>query len=69
MRSKKRPVSNGVRVNAYNVMARCVEEGVEIGWNRAHKHEDLPSWDLIRERIAQEVLNRICEDFTFNEGE
>jgi hypothetical protein len=68
MRKKaRRKVTGGMRVRAYGVLARAVEEGVACGWRRAHKHTDAPGEEAIQEQIAQGVLNEICEVFAFDE--
>lgn len=66
-----------VKVNAYAIMSRAVEEGVEYGWNRAHKHFEkqigepgkgtAPTPEKIREEIVQHVLNAVCEVLVFND--
>jgi hypothetical protein len=56
-----------VRAKEYNLIAQCVETGVMLGWNRAHKHIDNPEPQHIRDQIEQAVLNEICEWFVFEE--
>ena len=29
-----------MKAKEYEVLAMCVESGVKLGWNRAHKHTD-----------------------------
>jgi len=55
-----------MKVKEYNLIARCVEDGIMRGWNRAHKHEHIPDPQTIRDAIESEVLNEICEWFDFN---
>lgn len=55
--------------NAYKILARCVEEGVAYGYNRAHKHVDNPTGAQLCEAIESAVLNAICEYFTFPDPE
>lgn len=50
-----------MRVNSYAVVSRAVEEGVETGWRRAHKHTDTPSDASIRESIVNEVTSALSE--------
>jgi hypothetical protein len=54
-----------MRVNAYNVLYRAVEEGVAIGWIHAHKHTSRPTSQTIEDTIVNEVLNAISEVFDF----
>ena len=56
-----------MRAREYDVLSRAVEEGVRLGWQHAHKHDDQPSAEAIQERIEQDVLNAICEWFTFDD--
>jgi len=54
-----------MKAKEYNLIAQCVENGVMLGWNRAHKHIDNPEPEFIREQIERAVLNEICEWFVF----
>jgi len=64
---RKRPVSGGMRVRAYEVLRRAIEEGLEYGWRRAHKHTDTPDESAIKEEVLQGILNEVCEVFDFDE--
>ena len=66
-RRTKRPVTGGMRVRAYEVLHRAVEEGVAYGWRRAHKHTDTPDEETIKDQLQQAALNEICELFDFDE--
>lgn len=55
-----------MRADEYRVLADCVERGVALGWNRAHKHEDVPEAESIREHIERETMNAITEYFWFD---
>jgi hypothetical protein len=70
--SPKRRVKSEVRINAYEVISRAVEEGTEMGWNRAHKYIDAAerstggaSAEAIKNDIAREIMNRLCEVLQF----
>jgi hypothetical protein len=56
-----------MRVRAYPVLYRAIEEGVAYGWRRAHKHTDTPEAHAIEEQIVSAVLSEICEYFDFDE--
>jgi hypothetical protein len=60
-------VTGGMRVRAYEVLRRAVEEGVAYGWRRAHKHTDAPGEDAIVDHVVQGVLNEVCEYFDFDD--
>ena len=63
MKRTKRPVRGGMKVRAYDVLRRAVEEGAAYGWRRAHKHTDAPGEDAIVDQIVLGVLNEVCEYF------
>lgn len=56
-----------IAVRALEVLQRAVEEGVEHGWRRAHKHTDTPDEASAREQIASSVVDEICQWFDFDE--
>ena len=56
-----------MKAKEYNLIAQCVENGVMLGWNRAHKHNENPDPDTIRDAIEVAVMNEICEWFDFDE--
>ena len=51
----------------YNVLAMCVENGLMAGWARAHKYNQTPDPQVIRDTIQDAVLGEICEWFDFEE--
>lgn len=67
MTRAKRPVRGGMKVRAYPVLLRAVEEGVAYGWRRAHKHTDKPDEAKIEEQIVTAVVNEVCEYFEFDD--
>lgn len=56
-----------VKIDAYKVIRRAVEEGVECGVRRAHKHTTKPSNEAITESVEREVMNALCEVLKFDE--
>lgn len=58
-----------VRLRAYDMLCRAVEEGVAYGWRRAHKHGDKPGEEAIRGAIEDAVTNALCEVLAFDDGE
>ncbi len=64
---RKRPVSGGMRVRAYEVLRRAIEEGLEYGWRRAHKHTDTPDESSLKDEVLQGIMNEVCEVFDFDE--
>ena len=61
-----RPASS-MRVNVYLVLTRAIEEGLEYGWNRAHKHTDTPDEHIIQQEQYNAIINNICEIMTFDD--
>lgn len=66
---QRRPVRGGLRVRAYDVLRRAIEEGAAYGWRRAHKHTDSPDEETIQEQMVTGILNEVCELFEFDEPE
>jgi hypothetical protein len=66
MKRTKRTVTGGMRMRAYDVLRRAIEEGVEYGWRRAHKHTDAPDEETIKDQIVTGILNEVCEYFDFD---
>jgi len=50
----------------YPLMERCVDSGVALGYNRAHKHGVPDEWAL-KEAIAAAVMVEIAEAFQFTD--
>ena len=55
-----------VRINAWAVISRAVEEGAILGWYRAHKHSDAPEPEQAAEAIATAILNELSEVLDFD---
>ena len=67
MMRAKHSVRGGMKIRAYPVLYRAIEEGVAFGWRRAHKYIDTPDVESIAEQIVTAVLNEICEYFNFDD--
>ena len=67
MMRAKGPVRGGMKIRAYPVLCRAVEEGVAYGWRRAQKHIDTPDAQTIEEQIVTAVLNEVCQYFDFDD--
>lgn len=60
----------GMRANEYKVMREAVESGVRFGVRRAYKHTDKEEPTVEQqEYMVEEILNSICEWFTFESQE
>ena len=49
------------------VLEQCIESGIQFGLNRAYKHNETPSRDVIADHIGREIMNQIYEWFDFDE--
>lgn len=56
-----------MRPKTFRILELAVEDGVQHGWQRAHKHTDSPDEKDIVEAIQKAVLSGICEWFTFDD--
>lgn len=65
-KARKARINASVGVNAYAVIDRAVEEGVAVGWNRAHKHTDTPDAEHVKNCIHDSVLSDLAEVLLFN---
>lgn len=52
-----------MKAKEYPILEMAVSSGVMLGMNRAHKHSENPSQDMIREKIIEAVMSEICEWF------
>lgn len=49
----------------YPLLQMCVENGLMLGWNRAHKHKDDPDPSAIHDAQQQAIMSVIHEWFDF----
>ena len=57
-----------MKPDAYKILMQCVETGIELGWRRAHKHNDEPDEVAIKIAIETAIQNEICEWFNFEDN-
>lgn len=62
---RKRKALPVLNPHIYRVLSDAVEVGVTFGWNRAYKHTDTPTPDLVKEKIHEAVMNECSEWFHF----
>jgi hypothetical protein len=67
MKRAKQRVTGGMNVRVYEVLHRAIEEGIDYGWRRAHKHTDAPGEAAIKDEVLQGILNEVCEVFDLDE--
>ena len=56
-----------MRAKEYDLMSRCVEDGITRGYHRAFKHTENPDPAQIIESIRVHVMGEICDAFTFED--
>ena len=55
-----------MKIKMYSLMERIVEEGIDAGWNRAHKHTDNPIEETVKSCIEEYIMNGFDEYFDFD---
>jgi len=55
-----------MKPNWYNLINRAVEEGVERGYNKAHKYTDKPDEQVFKDTIIDAVILEICKIISFD---
>jgi len=51
----------------YPLLILCIENGIQLGINRAHKHTDLPTTTELHQQIEAAIMTEIHEWFDFGE--
>ena len=52
-----------MKVKLQRVLEDCLERGITYGYNRAFKHTDTPSEEVVKDQIMQAILNELYEYF------
>jgi hypothetical protein len=58
-----------MKVNTYKILERAVEEGIDYGYMRAHKHTDTPTIVQISQEIHSAIMNNISEVINFEDNQ
>lgn len=58
-----------MKAHEYNILDRCVSEGVAMGLSRAYKHTDAPDKWVIENNVYQAVLHEILVYFNLDNNE
>lgn len=56
-----------MKVDEYKVLVMVIENGVNLGWNRAHKHSDNPEEHYVKNCIEEAVMFELLEYFNFDD--
>jgi hypothetical protein len=65
----KKTKKSQLRPRTYRVLEQAIEEGIALGWNRAHKYEENPHEETIKDVIRANVMITIGEWFMFDDEE
>lgn len=55
-----------MKVKMYTLIQQIVEQGIDAGYTRAHKHTDTPIEETIKHCIEQYIMQGFDEYFEFN---
>ena len=58
-----------MKAKMYPLLERCIEDGVALGYARAHKHTDNPDESHMIASLEQAIMNVIDDAFTFDDFE
>ena len=58
-----------MKIKMYPLIEQIVESGIDVGWNRAHKHTDTPIEETIKQCIEQHIMQGFDEYFEFDTEE
>jgi len=61
-------IKASIRLDAYKIINDSIDRSINYGWNRAHKHTDSPSVELIKEEISKAIMNDLCELINFDDA-
>jgi beta-lactamase superfamily II metal-dependent hydrolase len=61
MTKKTKVQKSRVKLRAYNLIERAVEEGVRWGWQHAHKHTANPTQSAAEDQIVNDVMQQLSE--------
>jgi hypothetical protein len=56
-----------MKVKYHVILMRCIEDGITMGWKRAHKHSDTPDVTAIHDAIALAIDQELNDVFDFSD--
>ena len=65
-RKKIKPQST-MKLKTYTVVSIAVENGITMGFNRAHKHVETPTMADINEAVLTAVMGELCDIIDFGD--
>jgi len=61
------PDANSMKPKFFSLLEKAIEEGIDYGWRRAHKHVETPSEGTLKEEISNAIFSSLHDYFTFDE--
>ena len=58
-------IKNTIKLNTCNILTDKVEQGINFGWKHAHKYDNNPSEEIIKQHIYEDVINSLSEILDF----
>lgn len=55
-----------MKPNIQHLIDLCIENGLELGFNRAHKHTEQPSEDAIKQQIYSAIWQELDHWFVWD---
>jgi len=56
-----------MKPNINKIIEMCVQNGIEEGWTKSHKHLDNPSPATIKCNISHKIMEELYEYFSFGD--
>ncbi len=69
MTQNKQKIKTEILLNAHDIIARAIEEGINYGYRRAYKHSNKPSEDTIKMEVYNSVMSHLGEVLMWNNNE
>lgn len=58
-----------MKARTYKILQECIERGLEHAVKKVFKKEDKVNADVIINQAMIDIMNEVCENFSFDEGE
>lgn len=56
-----------IQFKSYTLIVRSIETGLKLGYNRAHKHTDTPSEEIMIHEMSRAIMNALEDIIKFEE--
>jgi len=63
---EKIKIGSTIKLDSYAVLSKYIDDAIEYGWNRAHKHTDTPDRFSIIENIHDSIMNELSQILRFD---